>query len=87
MPTSTASPSMRILCFLKSLSRFVSDVLLPHESVQHVKTAVVLEHSRPTPAFPSSLGMLPGGADPVFFLAAASLLVTGADNEASHPDH
>ncbi len=28
---------------LKSLSRFVSDVLLPHESVQHVKTAIVLE--------------------------------------------
>ena len=28
---------------LKSLSSFVSDVLLPHNSVQHVKTSVVLE--------------------------------------------
>jgi DNA-binding Lrp family transcriptional regulator len=28
---------------LKSLSRFVNDVLLPHEAVQHVKTAIVLE--------------------------------------------
>ncbi|NMG40968.1 winged helix-turn-helix transcriptional regulator [Chelativorans sp. ZYF759] len=28
---------------LKSLSQFVNDVLLPHESVQHVKTAIVLE--------------------------------------------
>lgn len=28
---------------LKSLSEFVNDVLLPHESVQHVKTAIVLE--------------------------------------------
>jgi len=28
---------------LEDLSRFVNDVLLPHESVQHVKTAIVLE--------------------------------------------
>jgi DNA-binding Lrp family transcriptional regulator len=28
---------------LKSLSQFVNDVLLPHEAVQHVKTAIVLE--------------------------------------------
>ena len=28
---------------LKSLSTFVNDVLLPHESVQHVKTAIVLQ--------------------------------------------
>ncbi|WP_394688295.1 Lrp/AsnC family transcriptional regulator [Hoeflea sp.] len=28
---------------LRSLSAFVSDVLLPHESVQHVKTAIVLD--------------------------------------------
>ena len=28
---------------LKSLSEFVNGVLLPHESVQHVKTAIVLE--------------------------------------------
>ncbi len=28
---------------LSDLSRFVNDVLLPHESVQHVKTSIVLE--------------------------------------------
>ena len=28
---------------LKTLSAFVSEVLLPHESVQHLKTAIVLE--------------------------------------------
>jgi len=28
---------------LKSLSSFVNDVLLPHDSVQHLKTSVVLE--------------------------------------------
>ena len=28
---------------LKGLSHFVNDVLLPHESVQHVKTAIVLD--------------------------------------------
>jgi DNA-binding Lrp family transcriptional regulator len=28
---------------LKSLSEFVSGTLLPHESVQHVKTAIVLQ--------------------------------------------
>jgi DNA-binding Lrp family transcriptional regulator len=37
---------------LKSLSRFVSDVLLPHESVQHVKTAIVLETLKETAALP-----------------------------------
>ena len=38
---------------LKSLSEFVNDVLLPHESVQHVKTAIVLENAEgrwPPPA-------------------------------------
>ena len=28
---------------LSSLSRFVNDVLLPHDSVQHVKTSIVLD--------------------------------------------
>ena len=28
---------------LADLSRFVNDALLPHESVQHVKTSIVLE--------------------------------------------
>jgi DNA-binding Lrp family transcriptional regulator len=28
---------------LTDLSRFVNDVLLPHESVQHVKTSIVLD--------------------------------------------
>lgn len=28
---------------LKALSGFINDVLLPHESVQHLKTAIVLE--------------------------------------------
>jgi DNA-binding Lrp family transcriptional regulator len=37
---------------LKSLSRFVNDVLLPHESVQHVKTAIVLETLKETSALP-----------------------------------
>lgn len=37
---------------LKSLSEFVSGVLLPHESVQHVKTAVVLETLKETGALP-----------------------------------
>jgi DNA-binding Lrp family transcriptional regulator len=33
---------------LKSLSEFVNGVLLPHESVQHVKTAIVLETLKET---------------------------------------
>lgn len=37
---------------LPSLSRFVNDVLLPHESVQHVKTAIVLETLKETSSLP-----------------------------------
>lgn len=37
---------------LKSLAAFVNDVLLPHESVQHVKTAIVLETLKETGALP-----------------------------------
>lgn len=37
---------------LKALSAFVNDVLLPHESVQHVKTAIVLETLKETTALP-----------------------------------
>jgi DNA-binding Lrp family transcriptional regulator len=37
---------------LKSLSDFVNGVLLPHESVQHVKTAIVLETLKETSALP-----------------------------------
>lgn len=37
---------------LKSLARFVNDVLLPHDSVQHVKTAIVLETLKETNALP-----------------------------------
>jgi DNA-binding Lrp family transcriptional regulator len=37
---------------LKSLSSFVNDVLLPHESVQHVKTAIVLETLKETTSLP-----------------------------------
>ncbi len=37
---------------LKSLSAFVNDELLPHESVQHVKTAIVLETLKETGALP-----------------------------------
>ena len=37
---------------LKSLAAFVNDVLLPHESVQHVKTAIVLETLKETSALP-----------------------------------
>jgi len=37
---------------LKSLSAFVNDVLLPHESVQHVKTAIVLETLKESAALP-----------------------------------
>ena len=37
---------------LKSLSEFVNGVLLPHESVQHVKTAIVLQTLKETSALP-----------------------------------
>jgi len=37
---------------LKSLSEFVNGELLPHESVQHVKTAIVLETLKETGALP-----------------------------------
>ncbi|MHA6684804.1 Lrp/AsnC family transcriptional regulator [Mesorhizobium sp. A556] len=37
---------------LKSLSDFVNGVLLPHESVQHVKTAIVLQTLKETGALP-----------------------------------
>ncbi|TWG93205.1 DNA-binding Lrp family transcriptional regulator [Mesorhizobium sp. J18] len=37
---------------LKSLSQFVNDVLLPHEAVQHVKTAIVLETLKESSALP-----------------------------------
>ncbi|WP_274426981.1 Lrp/AsnC family transcriptional regulator [Chelativorans sp. YIM 93263] len=37
---------------LKSLSDFVNNVLLPHESVQHVKTAIVLQTLKETSALP-----------------------------------
>jgi DNA-binding Lrp family transcriptional regulator len=37
---------------LKSLSEFVNDVLLPHESVQHVKTSIVLQTLKETTALP-----------------------------------
>ena len=37
---------------LKALSAFVNDVLLPHESVAHVKTAIVLDTLKETTALP-----------------------------------
>ena len=37
---------------LKSLADFVNDILLPHESVQHVKTAIVLQTLKETTALP-----------------------------------
>ena len=37
---------------LRSLSDFVNGELLPHESVQHVKTAIVLETLKETSALP-----------------------------------
>ena len=37
---------------LKALSAFVNDILLPHESVQHVKTAIVLDTLKETAALP-----------------------------------
>jgi len=41
---------------LKSLAEFVNDVLLPHESVQHVKTAIVLQTLKETTALPLAMG-------------------------------
>lgn len=37
---------------LRSLADFVNDVLLPHEAVQHVKTAIVLQTLKETAALP-----------------------------------
>ena len=37
---------------LKSLAAFVNEVLLPHDSVQHVKSAIVLETLKETGALP-----------------------------------
>ena len=37
---------------LKALSGFVNDILLPHESVRHVKSAIVLETIKDTHALP-----------------------------------
>ncbi len=37
---------------LKALSGFVNDILLPHESVRHVKSAIVLETLKDTHALP-----------------------------------
>jgi DNA-binding Lrp family transcriptional regulator len=37
---------------LKSLAAFVNDVLLPHDSVQHVKSAIVLETLKETGSLP-----------------------------------
>lgn len=37
---------------LKSLARFVNEVLLPHDAVQHVKTAIVLETLKETGSLP-----------------------------------
>lgn len=37
---------------LRALARFVNEVLLPHDSVQHVKTAIVLETIKETGALP-----------------------------------
>lgn len=37
---------------LKGLAAFVNDVLLPHESVRHVKTAIVLETLKETTSLP-----------------------------------
>ena len=37
---------------LKALSEFVNAVLLPHDSVQHVKTAIVLETLKETGSLP-----------------------------------
>ncbi len=36
------------------LSRFVNDVLLPHESVQHVKTSIVLNTLKNFEGYPLS---------------------------------
>lgn len=41
---------------LKGLAEFVNEVLLPHESVQHVKTAIVLQTLKETTALPIANG-------------------------------
>ena len=50
---------------LKGLSDFVNEVLLPHESVQHVKTAIVLDTLKEGGALPIGDGTKEGGALPV----------------------
>ena len=42
---------------LKSLSRFISEVLLPHKAVQNVKTAIVLDTIKSTLALPIRQGV------------------------------
>ena len=37
---------------LKDLSRFVNDVLLPHNSVQHVRTSIVLDTLKESSGYP-----------------------------------
>ena len=37
---------------LKALSKFINDVLVPHEAVQNVKTAIVLDTIKETSALP-----------------------------------
>ncbi|NKB53408.1 MAG: winged helix-turn-helix transcriptional regulator [Rhizobiaceae bacterium] len=46
---------------LKSLSRFISDVLLPQKAVQNVKSAIVLDTIKSTLALPISSGGTGGG--------------------------
>lgn len=41
---------------LKSLSRFINEVLLPHKAVQNVKTAIVLDTIKSTLALPIEYG-------------------------------
>ncbi|MBX9454692.1 MAG: Lrp/AsnC family transcriptional regulator [Rhizobium sp.] len=45
---------------LSGLSRFVNDVLLPHESVQHVKTSIVLDTLKSFEGLPLRLQSRPG---------------------------
>jgi DNA-binding Lrp family transcriptional regulator len=42
---------------LKALSEFVNNELLPHESVQHVKSAIVLDTLKETHELPFSAMM------------------------------
>lgn len=41
---------------LKALSEFVNEELLPHDSVQHVKTAIVLETLKESTSLPIDVG-------------------------------